>query len=90
VRCEAAQYLLDADKDMPQAMKLIEESINIRQTPQNLFVRAQILRWAGSVAEGHRAIEQAIDLAVKQKSPAAVLKPMESMRSQWQREDTRR
>ena len=90
VRCEAAQYLLDAEKDMPQAMKLIEESINIRQTHQNLYVKAQILRWAGSVADAYRVIDQAIELATRQRATAAVLKPMEGTRSQWQREDARR
>ena len=89
-RCEAAQYLLDAEKDMPRAMELIEESIRIRQTPQNLFVKAQILRWAGRGAESVRVIDQAIDLANKQKAAPAVVKPMENMRSQWQRADQRR
>jgi hypothetical protein len=89
-RCEAAQYLLDAEKDMPQAMKLIEESINIRQTPQNLFVKAQILRWVGRASEGFTVIEQAIDLAIKQNAVPAVIKPMENMRSEWQKADQRR
>jgi len=89
-RCEAAQYLLEAEKDLPRAMGLIEESIKIRQTPQNLFVKAQILRWAGRAAEGVRAIDQAIDLANRQNAAPAVIKPMETTRSQWQRADQRR
>ena len=89
-RCEAAQYLLNAEKDLPRAMELIEESIKIRQTPQNLFVKAQILRWAGRAAEGVRVIDQAIDLAKRQSAAPAVVKPMENMRSQWQRADQRR
>jgi len=89
-RCEAAQYLLDAEKDLPRAMELIEESIKIRQTPQNMFVKAQILRWAGRAAESVRVIDQAIDLANKQNAAPAVVKPMENMRSQWQRTDQRR
>jgi hypothetical protein len=89
-RCEAAQYLLDVEKDMPRAMKLIEESINIRQTPQNLFVKAQILRWAGRATEGFAVIEQAINLAVKQNAAPTVVKPMENMRSEWQRAAQRR
>ena len=89
-RCEAAQYLLDSGKDMPQAMKLIEESIKIRQMPQNIFVKAQILRWAGSVVEGYKAIDQALELANKQQSPPAVVIPIEQIRSQWQGEDQRR
>jgi len=89
-RCEAAQYLLDVEKDMPRAMKLIEESINIRQTPQNLFVKAQILRWAGRATEGFAVIEQAINLAIKQNAAPPVVKPMENMRSEWQRAAQRR
>ena len=89
-RCEAAQYLLDAEKDLPRAMRLIEESIKIRQTPQNLFVKAQILRWAGSPADATKALEQAIDLASKQNAAPSVVKPMEDTRSQWQRADQRR
>ena len=86
-RCEAAQYLLDVEKDLPQAMRLIEESITIRQTPQNLFVKAQILRWAGSPADAAKALEQAIDLAVKQSAAPSVVKPMEDLRSQWRKAD---
>ncbi|MCL1894542.1 MAG: DUF2911 domain-containing protein [Holophagaceae bacterium] len=89
-RCEAAQYLLDSEKDLPQAMKLIEESIKIKQTPQNLFVKAQILRWAGSGADGYKTLELAIELANKQKTSPAIAVPMEQLRSQWQGESQRR
>jgi tetratricopeptide (TPR) repeat protein len=89
-RCEAAQYLLDSEKDMPQAMKLIEESIKIRQTPQNLYVKAQMLRWAGSAAEGAKTLDQAIELARRQKAAPAVTKPMENTRAQWLEESQRR
>jgi len=82
-RCEAAQYLLDSEKDMPKAMKLIEESIKIRQTPQNLYVKAQILKWAGNAAEAAKNLDQAIELAKSQNAPAAVAKPMEITRAQW-------
>jgi hypothetical protein len=88
-RCEAAQYLLDTGKDLPQAMALIEDSIKIRRLPQNLFVRAQILRWAGSASESAKALDEAIDLATKQNSAPAILKPMEAMRSAWRRVDQR-
>jgi hypothetical protein len=83
-RCEAAKYLLDFEKDLPQAMKLIEESIKIRQTPQNLFIKAQILRWAGSAAESSKTLDQAIELAKRQQPAPAIIKPMENMRLQWQ------
>jgi hypothetical protein len=89
-RCEAAQYLLDFEKDMPKAMKLIEDSIKIRQMPQNLFIKAQILRWAGSTAESAKTLNQAIDLANMQKAQPAIIKPMENMRSQWLWESQRR
>jgi tetratricopeptide (TPR) repeat protein len=89
-RCEAAQYLLDSENDMPQAMKLIEESIKIRQTPQNLYIKAQILRWAGRAAEGAKTLDQAIELAKREKAPAAVTKPMENIRAQWLTDGQRR
>ena len=65
-------------------MSLIEESIGIRQTPQNLFVKAQILRWAGMMPESLNVLDQAIDLATKQKTAPATIKPMEAKRSEWQ------
>jgi hypothetical protein len=83
VRVDAARYLLDSGKDMPKAMALAEESIKIRRTPQNLFVKARILRWAGRVAEGSDVLDQAIELALKQKSPAALLNFMEGTRQEW-------
>jgi len=90
VRYEAAQYLLDSGKDMPKAMTLAEESIKIRQTPQNLFVKARILRWAGRVSEGSDVLDQAIELGTKQKAAPTLLSLMEDARREWRKADTRR
>ncbi|MDR1840605.1 MAG: DUF2911 domain-containing protein [Holophagales bacterium] len=89
-RYQAARYLLNSKKDMPQAMKLIEESIKILQTPQNFFVKAQIQRLGGSATEGVKTLEQAIDLAQKQKPPSPMLKALEDTLSQWKLEDQKK
>jgi tetratricopeptide (TPR) repeat protein len=89
-RCDAAKYLLEMEKDMPQAMALIEESIKIIQMPQNLFVKAQILHWAGRSTESLQVLDQAIELAIKHKSAPSVIKPMEGVRSEWQSARVRR
>jgi hypothetical protein len=83
VRYEAARYLLDSGKDMPKAMALAEESIKIRRTPQNLFVKARILRWAGRAAEGGDVLDQAIALATKEKSAPTFLNLLEGTRQEW-------
>ena len=90
IRYDAARYLLNAGKDMPQAMKLIEESVKIQQTPQNLFVKARIQRSAGSAADSIKTLEQAIDLAKKQTPPSPMLRQMEDTLSQWRPEGQRR
>jgi len=90
VRYEAARYLLDSGKDMPKAMALVEESIKIRKTPQNLFAKARILRWAGRVAEGGVVLDQAVELATKQKSSPTFLNLMENTRQEWRKTDSRR
>ena len=86
IRYDVARYLLNAGKDMPQAMKLIEESVKIQQTPQNLFVKARIQRSAGSAPESIKTLEQAIDLAKKQTPPPPMLRQLEDTLSQWRLE----
>jgi hypothetical protein len=85
-RYDAARYLLNSGKDLTRAMQLIEESIKIQQTPQNLFVKAQLLRRAGTAADGVKTLEQAIDLAKKQTPPPPMLRQMEDSLSQWRAE----
>jgi hypothetical protein len=89
-RYEAARYLLNSEKDMPRAMKLIEESVKIHQTPQNLFVKARIQRWGGNAAEGIKTLEHAIDLAQKQTPPSPMLKQLSDTLSQWRLEDQKK
>jgi hypothetical protein len=85
VRYQAARYLLDAGKDMPKAMTLVEESIKIRRTPQNLFLKARIQRWAGRAAEGGATLDQAIELATKEKASPTLLNLMEDTRREWRK-----
>jgi hypothetical protein len=75
---------------MPKAMTLADESIKIRRTPQNLFVKARILRWAGRGAEASSLLGQAMELGAKQKSPDTLLHFMEGTRQEWRKADAER
>jgi hypothetical protein len=80
---DAAEYLLDLDKDLVQALKWVERSIQIKETPANLFVKARLQRTLGQAAESLLTLDKALTNAKAEKAPASVTMPMEATRELW-------
>ena len=82
---DAAEYLLDLDKDLAQALKWVDRSLQIRETPVNLHVKARLQRALGQASESVQTLEKALKLAKAEKAAPAVTLPIESTRDQWAR-----
>ena len=80
---DAAEYLLDLDKDLAQALKWVDRSLQIKETPANLHVKARLQRALGQAPESVQTLEKALKLAKAEKAPPAVTLPIESTRDQW-------
>ncbi len=80
---DAAEYLLDLDKDLAQALKWIDRSLQIKETPVNLHVKARLQRALGQANEAARTLERALKTAYAEKAPASVTAPIEATRDQW-------
>jgi hypothetical protein len=61
----AARYLLDAKKDLDQALKLVEHSIALKEDWFNLWTKAQLLHAKGKKAEALRLLDKVDELGKK-------------------------
>ena len=86
---DAAEYLIEQERDLGQALKWAERSVAIRRNPVNLFVKARALKLLGQHSQALKDLEQAHKLAKHQKAEAAILGPIESSLNQWRREQGR-
>ncbi len=82
---DAAEYLLDLDKDLAQALKWVDRSLQIREDAVNLHVKARLQRALGQTAEAAQTLDKAIRRAQADKAPPAVLGPLEATRNTWSR-----
>ena len=82
---QAAEYCLEQEIHMGEALAWAERSIKIQEDPTNLFVKARLLHHAGKVSEAIQMAEKAIQMAKNRKASAAVLGPMEVTLAQWKK-----
>ncbi len=80
---DAAEYLLELDKDLAQALTWVDRSLQIKETPSNLHVKARLQRALGQSTEAAQTLEKALKLAYAEHSPASVTKPLEATRDEW-------
>lgn len=80
---DAAEYLLELDKDLAQALTWVDRSLQIKETPVNLHVKARLQYALGQVAESKQTLEKALKIARTEKAPASVTLPIEATRDQW-------
>ncbi len=80
---DAAEYLLDLDKDLAQALQWTDRSLQIKENPVNLHVKARLQQALGQSAEAARTLDKALKLAQAEKAPPAVTGPLEATRSAW-------
>ncbi|MCE1229255.1 MAG: DUF2911 domain-containing protein [Firmicutes bacterium] len=83
---DAAEYLLDQDRDLPQAQRWVEQSIRIQTNPHNLQVKARLQRALGQATEAIQTLERSLKLAKQQRAPRHVTGPMEAQLATWKRQ----
>lgn len=80
---DAAFYLWDQGRDLDRALELVNRSVAIKETPRNLYVKAQILRDRGHPALAWSLLEKADQLARTTKAPAKWTYPIQEALSRW-------
>ena len=85
IYADAAEYLLEQDTDLGQALTWIERSIRIQENPENLHVKAKLQMLAGQGPEAYRTMDKALKLARNGKANPAIVGPLESTLAQWKR-----
>jgi hypothetical protein len=83
IYADAAEYLLEQDADLAQALTWIDHSVRINQNPENLHVKAKLQMLAGQGAEAQKTLEQALKLGRSKGAPPSVTGPLESTQSSW-------
>lgn len=83
VFAEAAEYLLELDKDLAQALKWIDRSLQIKEAPPNLHIKARLQKALGQHTEATQTLDKALKLAQAEKAPPSVTAPIEATRDQW-------
>lgn len=58
----AARYLVDAGRDLDQALELADRSINIQQTWYNTWIKARVLGDKGEIGDARLLTERALEL----------------------------
>jgi len=81
--CDSAEYLVDQERDLAQALTWAEKSVKIQENPLNLFVKARVLRAVGQGPQAVQVVEKALRLAKAQNAPASVIGPMQEMLGHW-------
>ncbi|MBI4912121.1 MAG: DUF2911 domain-containing protein [Acidobacteria bacterium] len=79
---DAAEYLLEQDGDLAQALTWCERSIQVKENPSNLHLKSRIQLALGQQAGARQTLDQAIRLAKAQSASPSVLGPLEATLAQ--------
>ena len=82
---DAAQYCVDQEIHMGEALGWIERSIKLNEQPSNLGVKARLLYLHGEKAQAIQLLEKALALAHARKQGPVVTGPLEQMLGQWKK-----
>jgi hypothetical protein len=82
---DAAQYCVDQEIHMGEALGWVERSIKLSEQPANLSVKARLLYLQGDKIKAVRLMEKALSLARARKLGPAVSGPLEQMLEQWKK-----
>ncbi len=80
---DAAQYCVDQEIHMGEALGWVERSIKLSEQPANLSVKARLLYLQGDKAQAVQLMGKALSMARARKQGAAVTGPLEAMLQQW-------
>ncbi len=84
---DAAEYFLEQEKELNQALAWAEKSIRIQENSTNLAVKARILRAIGQPAQAYQALDKALKVARSQNAGAAVTGPIQSTLEMWKKQN---
>lgn len=87
IYADAAEYFVEQEKELTQALGWAEKSIRIQENPVNLSVKAHILRAIGQPAQAYQALERALKIARSQNSGPAVTGPIQSTLELWKKQN---
>ena len=79
---QAATYCLNNDLQLVQGNAWADQSIAIKETPRNLFLKARLLRKGGKGKDGLPLLQKAIDLATAAKD-AELLETLTKAKADW-------
>ena len=82
---DAAQYCVDQEIHMGEALGWVERSIKLSEQPANLSVKARLLYLQGDKTQAVQLMEKAMSMARARKQGAAVIGPLEQMLQQWKK-----
>lgn len=87
IYADAAEYFVEQEKELTQALGWAEKSIRIQENPVNLSVKAHILRAIGQPAQAYQTLERALKIARSQNSGPAVTGPIQSTLDLWKKQN---
>jgi hypothetical protein len=88
IYADGAEYLLDIEKDLAQALTWADKSIKIAENPVNLFVKARVQKSLGQHQQAQQTLERALGIARARKAGPVVLSPMQLLLDQWKQPAT--
>lgn len=83
--CDAAQYCVDQEIHMGEALGWVERSIKLSEQPANLSVKARLLYLHGDKTQAVQLMEKALSMARARKQGAATTGPLEQTLEQWKK-----
>ncbi len=86
IYAEAAEYFVEQDKELAQALRWAEKSIRIQENPVNLSVKAHILRAISQPTQAYQTLERALKIARSQNAGPAVIGPIQSTLDLWKKQ----
>lgn len=81
--CEAAEYFLEQERDLAQALAWVDRSIRIQENPTNLYVKARLQRAVGQGPQAVQTADKALRLAKAQGAGPSVIGPIQQTLGQW-------
>ncbi len=84
---DAAEYFLEQEKELNQALGWVEKSIRIQENPTNLSVKARILRALGQPAQAYQALDKALRIARVQNAGGAITGPIQATLELWKKQN---
>jgi hypothetical protein len=87
IYAEAAEYFVEQEKELTQALAWAEKSIRIQENPTNLSVKARILRAINQPAQAYQTMDRALRLAWSQNAGGAVTGPIQATLELWKHQN---